>query len=240
MRAPDIETSTVGSGRMLGDLNQDGLSGFLATLASDVRERLLAEAVRIYVPAGVLVYRADERPRVVIVIHGLLRIFLSSSEGRQTTVRYVRSGDVAGLALVVGGPGPMSIQAMTAATVAALRVDTLRLLLATDPGVARACAEELTRQLYRAFDEISEQAFLSVRQRVIHQLLDLASPGAGPTLVVHASQQDVADAVGSVREVVTRTLGELRGEGLIETSRDVIVLRDPIKLAEDPQLPRSR
>jgi hypothetical protein len=36
-----------------------------------------------------------------------------------------------------------------------------------------------------------------------------------------------------VREVVTRTLRQLRKEGLLETSRDEIILLDPIALSEE-------
>ncbi len=215
------------------ELALEGLgSGFLFALPREAAEGLLAEAIRINVPAGALIYRDDESPRLIVVIKGLLRVFLSSADGRQVTVRYVRRGDVAGLALVVGGPAPMSIQAMTSSLVVALRVDALRALLATDPGVARACAEELTRQLYRALDDISEQAFLSVRQRLVRQLLLLATAGPGRDLVVHASQQELADAIGSVREVVTRNLHQLHEEGLIDVSRDEVAIRDPLALTE--------
>lgn len=219
---------------VLDEPAQDGLrSGFLFALPEGARKQLLAEAIQINVPAGAVIYRDDERQRVIIVVSGLLRVFLTSADGRQVTVRYARSGDVAGLALVLGGPGPMSVQSMTAASVLALGVDTLRSLIATDPDVARACAEELARQLYRALDDLSEQAFLSVRQRVVRQLLDLASPEAGSTLVVHASHEELADAVASVRVVVTRILHQLRDEGLVETSRTGIVLLEPLSLARE-------
>jgi CRP/FNR family transcriptional regulator len=217
---------------VLGPVAERGSAGgFLSALPDDATDRLLAEAIRISVPAGGLVYREEETPRVLVVLDGLLRVFLRSADGRQVTVRHVRGGDVVGLALVVGGPGPTNVQAVTSASVAALRVDTLRSMLASDPAVARACAEELTRQLNVALDALSEQAFLSVRERVVHRLLELAVSDGG-RLVVHASQQEVADAVGSVREVVTRTLRGLRREGLVETSRDEIVLLDPIALSE--------
>jgi len=218
----------------LDELALAGLEGgFLFALPRVAAERLLAEAIRINVPAGALVYRDEESPRLLVVVKGLLRVFLTSADGRQVTVRYARSGDVAGLALVVGGPAPMSIQAMTSALVVALRVESLRALLATDPDVARACAEELTRQLYRALDDISEQAFLTVRQRLVHQLLLLAQAGPDRHLVVHASQQELADAIGSVREVVTRNLHQLHEEGLIDTSRDEIVILEPERVAEE-------
>ena len=211
----------------------EGLGGgFLFALPRDAAERLLAEAIRINVPAGGLIYRDDESPRLIVVIKGLLRVFLTSADGRQVTVRYARSGDVAGLVLVIGGPAPMSIQAMTSSLVLALRVDLLRAMLARDPGVARACAEELTRQLHRLLDDISEQAFFSVRQRLVRQLLLLATAGSGRDLVVPAGQQELADAIGSVREVVTRNLHQLHEEGLIDISRDEILIRDPVALAE--------
>jgi CRP/FNR family transcriptional regulator len=218
----------------LDELARDGLGGgFLFALPRAAAERLLAEAIRINVPAGAIVYRDDERPRILVVVRGLLRVYLTSPDGRQVTVRYARAGDVAGLALVVGGPAPMSIQAMTRADFLALRVESVRALLASDPGVARACAEELTRQLYRVLQDLSEQAFLSVRQRLVRQLLRLATTDEGPAPVVRASQQDLADAIGSVREVVTRNLHQLAAEGLLETSRDEISLLDPIGLAEE-------
>ena len=80
--------------------------GFLFALPSRAAERLLSEAIRINVPAGALTYRDEECPRLIVVVKGLLRVFLTSADGRQVTVRYARSGDVAGLALVVGGPAP--------------------------------------------------------------------------------------------------------------------------------------
>lgn len=207
--------------------------GFLSGLPQDVAERLVNEAIRISVPAGALVYREGESPRVLVVLSGLLRVFLRSTDGRQLTVRYVRSGDVAGLLFVLGGPGPTSIQAMTPASIAALSVETLRSLLASDPRVARVCAEELTRQLYKALEDLSERAFLPVRQRLVHQLLDLASVGTEHHLLVRASHEELAESIGSVREVVTRTLHGLRDEGLIQTTRDGIVLLDPVRLGEE-------
>ncbi len=218
--------------RGLDELSAAGLEGgFLVSLPADAAERLLAEAIRINVPAGAVIYRDEESPRLIVVVRGLLRVFLTSVDGRQVTVRYARSGDVAGLALVIGGPAPMSIQAVTSALVVALRADTLRALLATDPGVARACAEELTSQLHQLLDDISEQAFRSVRQRLVRQLLLLATAGPDEDLVVRAAQQELADAIGSVREVVTRNLHRLHEEGLVDVSRDEIVLRDPLALA---------
>jgi CRP/FNR family transcriptional regulator len=63
-------------------------------------------------------------------------------------------------------------------------------------------------------------------------LLDLASaqqPAQG-RLVARVSQQELADAVGSVREVVARVLRDLRLRGLLATAPDSISILDPAGL----------
>ena len=44
------------------------------------------------------------------------------------------------------------------------------------------------------------------------------------------SQQELADAVGTAREVVVRILRDLREDGLVTTGRDGITILDPGRL----------
>jgi CRP/FNR family transcriptional regulator, cyclic AMP receptor protein len=207
--------------------------GFLGSLPEAAAEELMADALRIRVPAGGEIFQDDAEPRAIVVLDGLLRLYLGSYEGREVTIRYARSGDVLGLALVLGGPAPVTIQALTEASVVALRMSVLRRMIERDPAVARACAAELARQLVSAFDEIAEQAFFTVRQRVARRLLDLAAHRPDGTLVARITQQELADAVASTREVVARALRELRKAGLVGGRSRAIVLRDPLGLREE-------
>jgi CRP/FNR family transcriptional regulator, cyclic AMP receptor protein len=62
-------------------------------------------------------------------------------------------------------------------------------------------------------------------------LLDLAAERQrDPVLVARITQQNLADAVGTVREVVVRTLRELRHDRLVETGRAGIVISEPERL----------
>jgi hypothetical protein len=54
---------------------------------------------------------------------------------------------------------------------------------------------------------------------VARHLLDLASERA-PELVAPVNQQLLAEAVGTVREVTVRALGELRAAGVVRTRRN--------------------
>jgi CRP/FNR family transcriptional regulator len=46
------------------------------------------------------------------------------------------------------------------------------------------------------------------------------------------TQQGLAEAVGTVREVVVRALRELRDDGVVRTERDQIVLLDAARLTD--------
>jgi CRP/FNR family cyclic AMP-dependent transcriptional regulator len=180
------------------------------------------------VPAGGVFYREGTAPRSVLVIDGLVRVFMTSREARQVTVRYARRGDVLGVAAVVGGAPPVSVQAVSDCRLLSLNATTLATIARSDSGIGWAFAEELTRRLYDVLYELSGNVFGTVSQRVIRHLLDLSEPEpANAPLVARVSQQELADAVGSVREVVARVLGELRRLHLVETSAAGIVIRDP-------------
>jgi CRP/FNR family transcriptional regulator, cyclic AMP receptor protein len=205
---------------------------FLADLPPDLAGRLRAEGERADYPAGTTVYWAGSGPQAVLVVGGLLRVYLMSAEGRQVTVRYARPGDVLGIAVLVGGPASTGVQALEASSLFRISVRTLTAAARTDPRVGWAIAEELNRRLYEVLEQTAVNAFGSVRQRVAAHLLDLASAQQRPRgrLVARVSQQDLADAAGSVREVVARTLRDFRVAGIVATAADSVVILDPARL----------
>jgi CRP/FNR family transcriptional regulator len=208
--------------------------GFFHELPAEQLDGLLAESSRMDVPTGAVVYREGDSARCFFVVSGLLRSFVSSRDGRQITFRYGKSGDVMGLASLTGEPLPLTIQAMTDSSVVAVRVETLRRMLETDPAVARVCAQELTRQLNQALDGVARSAFYSIRQKLARELLNLATESDGPHLVAQVTHQELADSIASSREVVTRSLREMRADGLIETGRDrQVTLLDVDRLARE-------
>jgi CRP/FNR family transcriptional regulator len=208
---------------------------FLGQLPSEVVEPLVADQLRLDYPAGTTIYREGEAPRAMLVVSGLIRIYMTSAEGRQVTIRYGRSSDVLGTALVVGGP--FKVTAITLAPSSVLLIDsrTLEDTARRDVHLAYAVAEEMGSRLREALQQIAINAFGSVKQRVASHLLDLASPQERPEapLAAHVSQQELADAVGSVREVVARALRDLRASAIVTTSTDSVVILDPARLHQE-------
>ena len=209
---------------------------FLGELPAELASRLRDDGQRANYPAGTTVYRAGDDPQAALVVQGLMRVFLTSAEGRQVTVRYARPGDVLGIAVLVGGPASTCVQAVEQSSVYRIDRRTLTVAARRDPAVSWAIAEELNRRLYAVLDQTAVNAFGSVRQRVAAHLLDLASDRQRPhgRLVARVSQQELADAAGSVREVVARALRDLRVAGIVATAADNVEILDPVRLYAEP------
>ena len=203
----------------------------LAAFPPTVRATLTHNAVPADLPAGTTLYYEADEPRCGLVIAGLLRVYMTSPDGRQITVRYARAGDLLGIAAIVGGPAPVNVQMLTDAALLMFNARTLQASGQTEPLVGWLLAQEVTRRLYDALEMLAGTTFGSLRQRVARHLLDLAaSRQQGRGLVVKVTQQEVADAVGSVRQVVARIIRDLRAEGIITTSSDGIVILKPAEL----------
>jgi CRP/FNR family cyclic AMP-dependent transcriptional regulator len=209
---------------------------YLGRLPPEVVDPLVADQPRIDYPSGTTIYRTGDAPRVLLVVSGLIRIYVTSRDGRQVTIRYGRPTDILGTPLAVGST-PADVGAMTLAQTSVLAIDARQLAHTArrDARLTYAIAEEISQRLDDLITQIAINAFGSVKQRVASHLLDLASARQEPagSLEAHVSQQELADAVGSVREVVARALRDLRAAGIVSTSTDRIVILDPVLLHEE-------
>lgn len=195
---------------------------------------LTTGARTLFAPAGSTVhYEGDDAPHFELVLSGLVRVYVTAPDGRTMTVRYCRPGSILGAVSLFAERFslPATIQALVDCDLLALQPDVVGRLAESDPGVTRALLVELSERVVSFIAEIPSGAFASVRQRVARHLLDLASEHQrGPGLIAPVSQQELADAVGTVREVVVRVLRDLRAEGIVETRRAGIVLVAPERL----------
>jgi CRP/FNR family cyclic AMP-dependent transcriptional regulator len=212
----------------------------LGSLAPDVLEELLTDADRVKIPAGSVTHReGEDAPHLELVISGLVRVFIAAPDGRTLTIRYCRPGALLGALSLFGTAFTMPATTQALVDVELLRMSPAVVRAAADREVrvAQAFLQELSERVQNFIYEITGSAFTTVRQRVARHLLDLASEPAterlGSVLVVSVSQQELADAAGTVREVVVRVLRDLRHIGAIQTERDQILIVDASWLIEE-------
>jgi CRP/FNR family transcriptional regulator len=209
--------------------------GSWAFVPAGTVESLIALGRVVEFPAGHTVYAEADTEALAVVVLGLLRVYMHASDGRQVTVRYVRAGDLLGVPALIAGPAPVFVEAVTPGAAFFFDVSEVKRTALVDASLAWALAEEAVHRLYDVLEELAGNTFASVRQRVARHLLDLAASRreAGTPLTALVNQQDLANSVGSVREVVARVLAELRAEGLVRTSPGRVEILDPVRMSRE-------
>jgi CRP/FNR family transcriptional regulator len=201
-------------------------SSLLNELPAPLRAQVLADALPVELPAGGTIYREEGDPRCLLIIAGLVRVVVSAPDGRSLTIRYAEAGELLGVPTIIGGPVTVSGELVTATRLLVLNARVLRYLGQTEPVVGWLLAREVTQRLYDTIDAVADRAFGSLRQRVAHHLLDLASGRQGGRLVAPVTQQQLAEAVGSARPAVAKVVAELRELGLVTTTSPGIAILD--------------
>lgn len=205
-------------------------SSFFAELPHEIRNAMLHDAFIVTVPAGQPIYEASAPPRLALLHHGQARVKVVSKEGRAATIRYAGPGEVIGLpAAIAQGSPAVSADAITDCEVSMLNVTTMRRLAGTEARVGWLLAQQACQLVFESVDFMGDNLFGTVNQRVSRHLLDLAS-NSPEGLIVRVDQQEIADAIGSVREVVARALRRLRESDVIGRHPAGILIKSPSEL----------
>jgi CRP-like cAMP-binding protein len=208
------------------------MAGLLDLLGPPDRDEVLRGSRRLHYPAGAAYHHDRAAALALVVESGLIRIFVSSLDGRQASVAYLHPGE-AYAALEVIPTGPANLQALAESTVLMLEPDNLARLVTNNSSVCQATIRVLGRELGHLVRIITVRSLGSMTERLAFDLLERASEMQlrEGELVCHATHQQIADSIGSTREVVSRIVRDLRRRGIVVTSRGQIRVGDVTQLS---------
>lgn len=221
---------------MENELRQLIRESFLARLPEDAVAPLIADAIRVEFAAGTCICEQEGQgtPMVRMVASGLVRISRRGPDGRTVTQRYARRGDIGGIPVLFSDHAAGQCHALVTSAVYLFAGRAWRETAQRDVRVAHALLLEVSRILTTSFEYLADEALATTRQRVVRELLDIAADRQdGSELVVPVTQQQLAEGIGSAREVVARVLRGLRDEHLVETGVRGVVLLDPVRLQSE-------
>jgi CRP/FNR family transcriptional regulator len=213
---------------------------FLAGQDPDIRDALLGDSRVVTYPAGAIICTGGEDYKVALVHSGQVRAKVTSWDGREVTTRYITPGHITAVPAMLTNGAPSSVEAVTTCEVSILNPNTFRRLMRTRADLCYQVAVYLAESTYEAVLNLEENLFGSVQQRVSRHLLEMAVQTVNG-LVVQTDQTDLANAIGSVREVISRALKKLSDAGAIRRYRREIWIEDPNLLrtfaSPQPDLP---
>jgi len=165
----------------------------------------------------------DRCESIPMVLSGALRLYRTSEEGREMTGYYVEKGNICILAAIciLGSiEYDFTTQADEDTVAAMIPPETFRHLMDISTEFKNYIFSEMAEKLVSALTLIEEIKFTSVEDRII-SYLRLNADNEGE---VNITQESLAVNIGSVREVVSRTLKRLAMEGIISRKRGKIKL----------------
>lgn len=176
-----------------------------------------------YQRGDVLFWEGDPCEGLYIVSQGSAKIFRLSPQGRQYIVRILQEGDTfAEVPAFDGAPNPTNVEALEDCSVWMIDAELLRGLIVTHPQFAQKVLANFGRMLRGMVYKVSEMAFYQVTHRLARLIAEMTEEKATP----HWTQEQLAARLGTVREVVSRSLKELERSGAIKIEDRKIHIAD--------------
>jgi CRP/FNR family transcriptional regulator len=210
-----------------------GKAALLSSLSQPELQMLAARTVRKLFSTGELLFSEGEPCNGLhIIAQGKVRLFKTSVNGREQVLSVNVSGEsVAEIPVFDGGSYPASAVALEETEIVFISRRDFNAYCLEHPEVPLKVLTVVGSRLRNLVGIIEGLSFTTIRQRLISTLLKLAQSegrktARGIEFQLPASHQDLANHLGTVRELISRNLMRLQAEGLLDVDARQIVVKD--------------
>ncbi|MGF6613082.1 CRP/FNR family cyclic AMP-dependent transcriptional regulator [Paraburkholderia sp. WSM4175] len=183
----------------------------------------------------VVVHKGDAGSSLLMLMSGRLQVIALSEDGREVGLNFVEPGDYFGeLSIIDGGPRSASIIATTESVVGFLAKAQAQALFYRNPAVVEALMQRLCRTIRQASSYRSMLGLSRAYARV-YSVLEASMKKEADTGLMTVdnlpSQQAIAIMANVSRETVSRAIGSLVTNQVVERERRRLVVLDTVMLA---------
>ncbi|MBN1103661.1 MAG: Crp/Fnr family transcriptional regulator [Deltaproteobacteria bacterium] len=192
--------------------------------------------------AEIIFSEGDEGAGFYVVTSGRVKIFKLSPEGKEQILHIFGAGEPFGEVPVFAGQHfPANAEAMEESRLFFFPRESFVGLIRRNPGLALNMLAVLSRRL-RVFTSLIEDLSLKeVPGRLAAYLLYLSNKKRGSReLELTITKAQLASLLGTIPETLSRILGKMSGQGLIESDGRKIRILDPEALESLAQSGRGR
>jgi CRP-like cAMP-binding protein len=195
-----------------------------------LRPRLKPREVR---KNAIILKDGTQGSEMMLIVNGGVRVYRVGANGKEITLAQLSAGDFFGeIALLTGANRTGSVIATTRTALLEITREDFISHIRGYSGLPLALAQSLAERLSLASGRIADIALLDVPQRLLRTLEKMSTPnpsGKGRYVARRPTHQELADMVGSSREVVSRCLKSLEGNKQISVDGRVIYLLEQQK-----------
>jgi CRP/FNR family cyclic AMP-dependent transcriptional regulator len=213
-------------------------SALFASLPQVDHQRLLDICELVHVnKRDVIVRQGDTDRCMYIVLSGAFRVSVVSPEGKEISLDILEENDAFGeMALFDGMPRSAMVTATRSGQLLVLRREPFISLLGGFPDMAIRLLEVMSLRLRSADELYEDSVFLEVPGRLAKWITRLGHRHGtehpdGIMIDMQLSQYELGTLANASRESVNKQLKAWEAEGLIDTGRGWILVRDQPALA---------
>jgi len=223
-----------------------------AGLSDETLARIAGVAYRrTYAPGEIVIFEGDPCRAVYFIAEGQVRVYRLSPAGREQVLVRLGPGQtfntVPPFQPSAHSVNHATVEALTPVTLYVIAGDDFRRLVGECPELALAILQDFASRLDHLTNLVEDLSLRTVRGRLAHFLLEhastarLGSPKSelgtaeADTVTQRWTQEEIAAHLGTVRDMVGRTLRAFAAAGLVQMNRQRIVLLDREGLEAEAQ-----
>jgi CRP-like cAMP-binding protein len=188
----------------------------------------------------VICLEGDPGEKVYILEKGWVKVVRTAVDGREQATMFLHDGELFGdESVFTGSPYPATVIALENITAWAIEGPALCKLVLKYPFLAMAVIRHLSERVLYYVQLVEDLGLRNVQARVAHTLLLYAEPRDGQLVVPRkawTTLDEMATRLGTVRDVLSRTISALEADGALRMERTQIIILDPQKLFERGQV----
>jgi CRP/FNR family transcriptional regulator, anaerobic regulatory protein len=196
----------------------------LKTLSADAQSRLVRASAIVELPEGSRIFGPGQAPEsFMLLLEGTIRVQQVSEGGREIVLYRVQAGESCALTTAC----LMGYEEYQAEGIAETRIRAVAVqralfdeLIASSKEFRRFVFTAFSRRVTNLFQVIEDVVFTRIDVRLAQRLLELADKAGH----VDATHQQLANELGSAREVISRQMTEFQRRGWIAAQRGSIEL----------------
>lgn len=182
---------------------------------------------RSYPKNSVIVFEDDPGDALYVVLAGQVKVVLVGEDGREVILSTMSMGDFFGeMSIIDDEPRSATVIAMEDSNLLVVRREDFQRQLEASPRIAIGLLRALCKRLRQADNKIGGLVLLDVPGRVARLLVEMADENDGEHITRKVTHHMIAQMIGSSRETVSRTMRSLTDQGLVEVTREAIIIRD--------------
>jgi CRP/FNR family cyclic AMP-dependent transcriptional regulator len=173
----------------------------------------------------VIIEKGDESASLYILVEGKVKVYVSDDQGKEIILNTQGAGEYLGeLALLGDSPRTASVMTLEDSRFLVITKRAFLDCLSKNPNIALNLIKGLVRRVSALTESVSNLALKDVYGRLSDTLMEHAREEDGRLVTQRLTQQEIANRVGSSREMVSRIFKDLKAGGYISVEGRRIII----------------